>query len=338
MSGVAYFLFVALATSLSMIFSLDQSPKKCLPSQQLYAAMLYSKRSGSSDPRINKHVDNFTQLLLEHGVPNQSKSFAEVLHIPSVYSEACNQDKNAGGPFDKGHGSNLAHKQVWEYFHRHRRPCGLAQRDVMLVFEYDAFLGHPLAVDMAIESVHAMQTDFHFLGYCYKNSNLHPAKNGLAPYCLHAYAISLGGAKKLIDMVDTCSFFADAQVAILGDSKNITWSYVKQNYDKSYIDKYFFDNGIHISGPFLYDGVFVQAKFDQNLPPLKEGTVVNNKNRGRELHILQNGTWRYIPNMDAFNALGVSPKNVLQLSEWQFRKYPEGAMERKEIKKEKELK
>lgn len=293
----------------------------CIPRQHIYAAMLWSRMSS----RINQHVGNFTQLLREHAFQNESKSISELRFFPSVFSEACEKNRNsAGAGFDKGHGSNMAHQQVWESFYRRRRPCGFHERDVLLVFEYDAFLGDPQAIDRAVESVRAMQTEFHFFGYCFQNANYHPTKTRLAPYCLHAYAVTLKGAKKLLDFVDTCSFFADAQVAILADNKNLTWSYEKQHYDSRYIDAYFSENGIHISGPFLYDGIFVQAKFDHELASLKNGTVVNNKSRGKELHVLQNSTWRSIPNMDVFNSLGVLSKNIMLVSDWQFRKYPEG--------------
>jgi len=219
----------------------------------------------------------------------------------------------------------MVHKEVWDQFYRNRRPCGLRNNDTLLVFEYDAFLGMHNAGALAIESIQKMTSDFHFLGFCYQRPHLHPRVSGKAPYCLHAYAVTLEGARKLLDLVDSCSIFADAQVAILADSKNITWSFETNTYDKKFVDDYFYENGVHMSGSFLYDGIFVQAKFDDELA-MQEGNIVNNRNRGKELHIFQNKTWRSIPSIDVYRTLvGNTGRKVTVVSEWQFRKAgPEG--------------
>ena len=288
----------------------------CEKGQRLQAAVIYSQssRKTADSVRLQRYMKWFGQSVF-------NRTDVEVKFFPSIFVEACFQSSPAG--FDKGHGSNLAHKEVWDYFYRHRRPCGVEERDTMFVFEYDAFLGMQNAGDLAIASAREMNTDFHFLGYCYQKPSYHPAVSKKSPYCLHAYAIQLEGAKKLIELVDACSFFADAQVAILADSKKITWSYEKTSYDKRYVENYFYEQGIHISGPFLYDGIFVQAKFDPTMS-FEDGSVVNNKMRGKQLHILYNSSWRAIPNMDTFNSLGLSRKRVTIVSEWQFKAYPEG--------------
>lgn len=255
----------------------------CESKQKIFASIIYSppRLMTANAELIHKHVKDFTEQLF-----NQSE--IEFHFFPSILTRACRKEfptKYIG--FDKGHGSNIAHKEVWERFYFRRRLCGVEQRDVMLIFEYDAFIGLPEAWSYAIERVRTMNSDLHYLGYCYQKPSYHPSVSGKAPYCLHAYAIQLEGAKKLVELVDTCSFFADAQVAILADSKNISWSYENQSYDKHFVSKYLNDRGIHISGPFLYDGIFVQAKFDRKVT-LDEGKLGNNNLRGRQTHISRN--------------------------------------------------
>ena len=291
------------------------SDNDCEKGQRIYAAVIYSPplRKSPESHRLHQYMKWF-----KTGVFNTS---VEMRFFPSIYVEACFQSVPSG--FDKGHGSNLAHKEVWDYFYRHRRSCGIDERDTLLVFEYDAFQGMSNAGELSISAAQRMTTDFHFLGYCFQKPSFHPSISKKAPYCLHAYAIQLTGAKKLLELVDSCSFFADAQVAILADSKKISWSYENTTYDKRFVDSYFFDHGIHMSGPFLYDGIFVQAKFDPAMK-FQEGDVVNNKMRGKELHVLINATWRSIPNMEVFASLGLTRKKVGVVSEWQFKAYPEG--------------
>lgn len=288
----------------------------CEKGQHIYAAVIYSPplRKSPESHRLHRYMQWF-----KSGVFNNS--VVEMRFFPSIYVEACFQSVPSG--FDKGHGSNLAHKEVWDYFYRHRRSCGIDERDTLFVFEYDAFQGMSNAGEFAIAAARKMTTDFHFLGYCFQKPSSHPSISKKAPYCLHAYALQLVGAKKLLELVDSCSFFADAQVAILADSKKISWSYETTSYDKRFVDNYFFDHGIHISGPFLYDGIFVQAKFDPAVK-FQEGDVVNNKMRGKELHVLVNATWRSIPNMEVFASLELTRKKVSVVSEWQFKAYPEG--------------
>ena len=294
----------------------------CEEKQKITAALLlHGQQQGSKDSshkRIHRYMGNFFRNIFK----NNSNGI-EFVTFPAVFSQACGEDRSLS--FDKGHGSNMAHKEVWDQFYRNRRPCGLRNNDTLVVFEYDAFLGMDDAGALAIESVEKMASDIHFLGFCYQKPNLHPRVSGKAPYCLHAYAVTLEGARKLLDLVDSCSFFADAQVAILADSKNISWSYETSSYDKQFVNDFFYDNGIHLSGNFLYDGIFVQAKFDDELA-LQEGSIVNNRNRGKQLHIFQNKTWRSIPSIDVYrNIVGSTGRKVLVVSEWQFRKAgPEG--------------
>lgn len=80
------------------------------------------------------------------------------------------------------------------------------------------------------------------------------------------------------------------------DSIKITWSHEATTYDKKIVDDFFYHQGIHISGPFMYDGIFVQAKYDPTII-FREGAGVNNKFRGKELHVLQNSSWRSVPDI-----------------------------------------
>lgn len=293
---------------------LSNQSEICEARQIISAAMIGDKHQPQNDLnsfRIWDHIMRFN-----HIFENVTGGPAEMRFWPTVWSLPCFGDSRV---FDKGRGSNLAHKEIWDNFYRFRRPCGIEQHDMLMIFEYDAFLGFPGAEEVAIELLHNTTADVYFLGYCYKKRDGVPwGATGRAPWCLHAYAISVKGAKQLLEEVDACGMFADARVANLADAKQINWDLARQDYDHLYIDETFNRDGIHLSGSFLYRGLFVQAKFDPDVSHLPEGTVAHRKH-SKELFYKQNHTWHAVRDMDEFNQLGLSGSNIIQLSDWQLK-------------------
>lgn len=284
----------------------------------IVSAAIISDRRHTKDPNLlrdQETVSNFTREVFRNYPEN-----IKIKYWPPIMSRSCDMEK---GPetYDKGRGSNLAHKEIWDNFYRNRRKCG--SKDALIIFEYDAMLGFPDAGNVAIEYAKNMTTDFLFLGYCYHKPHHHP-RGGKAPYCLHAYAISVEGARKLSLLVDACGPFADAQVANLADAGLLSWSYTNHSIDKSYVNEQYQSKGIHISGTFQYDGIFLQVKLDPILMKLTEGAVVHTAKRPRLIFMLISNQWRRLPSMDMFHSLGLQQEKVLTLSSWQFMKYEEG--------------
>ena len=144
--------------------------------------------------------------------------------------------------------------------------------------------------------------------------------------------MTVEGAKQLVDMVDACSMFADAQLANLADAKKIKWDLSRHGYDHDYITSTFEKNGVHLSGYFEYGGLFVQAKFDEDMSHLIEGTLGHHKHGGKQLYYLHNNTWRPITSMDDLSALGLDVSTVSSLTDWQFKQFRiGGALPRAEI-------
>jgi hypothetical protein len=284
----------------------------------IVSAAMISDRKHTKDPNVlrdQETVSNFTKVVFKN-YPEDIK----IRYWPPIMSRSCDMD----GPeaYDKGRGSNLAHKEIWDNFYRNRRKCG--SKDALIVFEYDAFLGYPNAGNLAVEYAKNMTTDFLFLGYCYHKPQHHPRLGGKAPYCLHAYALSVEGARKLGLLLDACGPFADAQVARYADAGLLSWSYVNHSVDQIYVNHEYQSRGIHISGRFQYDGIFLQVKLDQLIDKLQEGTVIHNSKRPRLLFVLYINQWRRLPSMDMFHSLGIEIEKVKTLSQWQFNKYSEG--------------
>lgn len=269
-------------------------------------------------PHQRRYLDHMKQF--KQSLSNISTANIDIRS--PVFSKHCTfKSRDQHSMFDKGHGSNLAHRDVWDAFIRNSLSC------VLVVFEYDAFLGSPDGHASALKIVESMANknapDLYYLGYCYKNAGFHPAVSKAAPYCLHAYAITLIGAKKLLDYVDSCGIFADAQVAELGNLGIISWNYSALVHNKKYIDMMFRLDGLH-NGPFLFGGYYVQAKFDEP-PSVVTGDVVSNRARGKMLYCLDNSSvWHRIGSMDKLHALGKKHKDIQVLSDWQFNRYKEG--------------
>lgn len=292
--------------------------QQCEP--KVFVSMI--SEGSNKDPKsakIYSHVQNLTMMYQSHGV-----SARDITMWSPIIAHPCGKNtwRNVADGM-KGRGSNLAHKEIWDSYIRQRRGCDINLQDRIIIHEYDAFLGTPDTISYALDLARNMTTDFMFLGYCFEKPHNHPYVSGYAPYCLHAYAISVRGAEKLRELVDACGIFADAQIAELANSKKITWTYDKREYDHRFVNEYFNANGIFISGPFLYGGSFVQAKFDEFLDPFPEGTVAHNKNRPKQLFLLRNHTWHKLNSMDEFYNLNLTTKDVKTLSDWQFKQYAE---------------
>ena len=262
--------------------------------------------------RIYNYVHNFTSSIFRGIEPS-----IDIHFIAPIYARSCD-DNNLSNEFDKGHGSNLAHIAAWDSFWRSRRSCGLESNDILIVFEYDALPGRPDAGEITIEAVKSMTTDFMFLGYCYHKPHHHPLLNKQAPYCLHAYAMTLRGAKIMLDEMDACGPFADVQVARAIDKGIITCSYINATMDLTYLDNFYRSEGIHPSGSFHYDGLYLQVKHILN------GTVGHNFGQPRTIWLLVDGYWRRIENMDTFEALGLRQDMIINFTPPQFEHFPEG--------------
>jgi hypothetical protein len=187
--------------------------------------------------------------------------------------------------------------------------------DVLVVFEYDAFIGIENAGKYVIEFIEKRNatTDILYFGYCFQKQHDHPRISHLAPYCLHAYALTLHGARKLIEYVDACSIFADAAVALLINRNRIIAEYMTLSWNPSYLTRRFNDEGIRWSGDFEYDGAIPQVKL-LPLPRIyKDGDIVCVIGSKTVYYFSQN-MWRIVPNMDIFADLGLEGKLVLFLA------------------------
>lgn len=305
----------------------NSEEKEC--QQRIYTAIIASRSPGSSyiDQRIHYHVNHFRHSTFT----GQPGVIGEMRLWPPIMAYHCTQNETV---YDKGHGSNLVHYEIWDDFYKQHRghrghpgsgggssggsSCGgkQAKEDVLLIFEYDAYLGSEHAVQSILEGVSQMQTDFLFLGYCFKRRQ-HPRLTNRSPYCLHAYAITISGAKKLTDLLDICGPFADAQLSNFFNDGLISWSYLNTSYDSRYVERLFQTEGLYMSGYFLYDGVVIQAKYDDLPGNLSEGTI-GHKGHDRQLFCLYHNQWRPIENMAMFERLKGDHRRVKSLSHWQF--------------------
>ena len=233
--------------------------------------------------------------------------------IQPILARRCNDPSSP--QFSKGHGSNLAHYSAWNDFARNGQSCSV------MVFEYDAFAPTSTTHIDALNAVQAMATDFLFLGFCYAKPHNHPARgHGAAPYCLHAYAATYKGARQLLEHVDTCGPFADVQVADMCNRRIFSggWNYsgaaLPAMNERPEVQRLFASEGLH-NGPFLFGGLYVQAKYDEHPSSLgfKEGDFVSTRGKGsKSVYVFRRGVW-------VWKAEAEAPKrHTYFLSPWQF--------------------
>ena len=138
----------------------------------------------------------------------------------SVYTQSCPNAATKGN--DRG--VMLAHYQIWSSFaYRPDRSIkGLATADndedddILVIFEDDANIAVNNVTRALQTELSVMKTDLLFLGWCYGRRYI--------PACLHAYAVSRAGARKLVAQWDVCSDEAiDGQLRDLAKAGAFTW-------------------------------------------------------------------------------------------------------------------
>ena len=97
-----------------------------------------------------------------------------------------------------------------------------------------------------------------YFGFCFKSFGIpkflkrkrfikyHPKATGLAPHCLHAYAVTVAGASKLLELVKECGPPADHQIAEFANKGLITYKYSNISYSPDFTTKEFAKHGIHL--------------------------------------------------------------------------------------------
>lgn len=320
---------------LALIFSREGIAEYEDCSKQLISIAMIANRvrptEFSINQRIYDHVKNLSQNLFSETYQAIKNGQEKQIYLtdmkiwPPVTAADCDGDNDLPS---KGRGSNIAHRDIWDYYYRNRRihceTTHSAVEDILIIFEYDAYLGHPNAAEITINTLKKQKEDLLYLGYCYKKKQHHPKYNKLAPFCLHAYSITIPtGSAKLLQLLDSCGPFADAQLYNFANNGNITWSYIDIEYDRSYVDHLFNEYGIHMSGSFEYSGIYIQAKYDDLIAShsFHDGVFAHNRLHPRQIYCLWKGKWRPIANMNDYLLLNPTMSNVMQLSPYQMKRY-----------------
>tara|TARA_A100001015_G_C14974347_1_gene706560 strand:+ start:707 stop:1759 length:1053 start_codon:yes stop_codon:yes gene_type:complete len=116
--------------------------------------------------------------------------------------------------------------------------------DIIVVFEDDADIAIKDLRNTLQEEFAMMHTDILYLGWC-SGRLARPV-----PLCMHAYALTRRGARKLVKYFEPCGPAVDLQLVIMGKNKWITyrtanpWSYQKSSLNERYPHPHDFTNGI----------------------------------------------------------------------------------------------
>jgi hypothetical protein len=195
--------------------------------------------------------------------------------------------------------------------------------DALIVFEDDAMDVFPGADQEAYERVQWMagkdtryRTDILYLGYC------GGSVGGKAPpVCLHAYALSLRGAKRLLQLISDCGDVIDRQVAHYIRAGEIKFDMTEFGTAGAKIqllktgEKEGFGFGTGING------FFIQVHYDDPKPSIDEGAVVKDK-RGALRYCMFNHTWHRLEtpgvNTSTLGCGDVHAAPSVELTDWQI--------------------
>lgn len=165
----------------------------------------------------------------------------------SVYVSSCPSRMNKGN--DRG--VMMAHYQIWADFVYQGRLGSdkevAKDSDVLIVFEDDAVIAVRDIKHSIQQALAAMNKDLMYFGWCYGRRHV--------PMCMHAYGITRGATKKVVELWDICSSDAiDSQIKALAMDGTISW---QKAPEESYADLKpgFFDNPAYFTR-----GLFVQKK------------------------------------------------------------------------------
>ena len=244
----------------------------------------------------------------------------------------------------------ITHREIWDKFVRRRykgkaaneRQKVLEQNDVIVIFEDDVYPledKHQLAM---LKEIDKMSTDLHFLGWFYYT------EKEWSPLCMHAYVVTVAGARKLVDFTETCGPKPlDKQVQEMNQKPGYsTWSMTppdawdnggicKMPRTHPYIDSHSLTEGISVPDILAYGGyggLFTQVDFDANPSDSKEHSFSIRKMEGwvikgkvsPAVYLIKGGTLHLIPDRDTFVKMGFDFGSVKTLSEWQVRQLPAG--------------
>lgn len=145
LSTALLFILLSSGTTAAVTATTTPALAPCDNHRLIVAYMIYTKHRR----RPYEYGKNFTSSIFAG-----DNETIEIRLLPPVQSEGCGEEpfRRVKEVFDKTRGGLLSHINVWDHFYRRRRKhceeksaalASVVARDVMIVFEHDAFAGHP---------------------------------------------------------------------------------------------------------------------------------------------------------------------------------------------------
>jgi hypothetical protein len=146
----------------------------------------------------------------------------ECKHLPAKFVTDDDYIKECGDHTDNNkkdkytRGCTYAHKNAFEQIVKNNKSA--------IIFEDDIALGD-VSIDTTAKHLkkyiekHCKNVDIGYIGHCFVDK------------CLHAYYLSVDGARKLLELTEPCKLhMMDLQIADLCNSKKLKCSYAKKNF------------------------------------------------------------------------------------------------------------
>ena len=225
----------------------------------------------------------------------------------------------------------IVHRECWDQFVRrrklnHEREHFSEIDDVLVIFEDDVIGLFPNANEIMIQEINRVNADILYLGWCYWTKKNEP------PLCMQSYAVTVIGAKKLVDVIDPCGYLPlDEQIQKAGRENFITWNLTIINEDIDYVRSHLHSQGAVIppilSYKHAYGGLYTQAEYEDYLDVtlFKDNETLLKGASTRSIYLWANSTLHEFPDIGTFMAYGFEFGNEKIISDWQLRQLPIGS-------------
>jgi hypothetical protein len=342
--------------------ALSEEQRKVLLTKRVSAAMIFDEEKyGRSDhDRKAANSRTFMQTLLRDNGLDVTVDL-QVMEGESAYDASADPDNLSFvawpgvftgecpgvGAVERGgkakgmdRGLLIAHREIWDHHikgheqNEQRRKLREGD-DVVVVFEDDPYPTTPHHQLNTFRELNRMHSDVHWLGWCYYDDA--PEHS---PLCMHAYVVSVKGARDLLAGTETCGPQPlDRQVRAMCDAPSVRWSMTTNPVMKVHgpsspaADRFrgvMAAQGIHVPEVIHYGGyggVFAQAEFDtaaQHDPNLGENQLVKVIG-SKSVFLWKNSQAHPFDSGEEFEAMGFSFDRIYHISPWKFSTMSQGA-------------
>jgi hypothetical protein len=212
------------------------------------AIIVDEEEKSEENKKVIKYWKQFKNKLFPYG------HHFKIFEWPPIWTRKCPSNE-LQSKLHRGKERSIAliHHQIWlDFYRRYSKKINKLYTEVIVILEEDAYCNVKNCGEVILKEVSRMKTDVLYFGWCFGDNNLDGKDLHNPPACTHAYAITLSGAKILLDEVDPCGEALDIQIQNLGARDWKFTSQLTRNYNYTV---YYEKNGFSTQGLFTQQNI-----------------------------------------------------------------------------------